>query len=50
MTDRLFPPTIEEQCQSAMDRIFHYVNRAAGQHLHHIRSGFAEALARLGVV
>jgi len=47
---QLFPPTIDEQCKAAMERIVHYLNRAAGQHTHHIRMGFAVLRVQMGVV
>jgi len=50
MTHRLFPPTIEEMCQSAMERITHFINRSAGQHGYHIRAGFQVLRHELGVV
>lgn len=50
MTPSLFPPTTDEMCQAAMERITHYLNRAAGQHTHHIRVGFAVLRVQMGVV
>lgn len=50
MTPSLFPPTTDEMCQAAMERIVHYINRAAGQHGHHIRAGFDVLRVQMGAV
>ena len=46
----LFVSPIEVQCAAAMERIAHYINRAAGQHGHHIRVVFAVLRVQMGVV
>ncbi len=50
MKPDLFVSPIEVQCAAAMERIAHYINRAAGQHGHHIRMGFVVLRSQLGGV
>ena len=49
MKPDLFISPIEVQCAAAMERIVHYINRAAGQHSHHVRAGFEMLRHQLGV-
>lgn len=50
MKPDLFISPIEVQCAAAMERLVHYINRAAGQHGHHIRVGFQVLRVQMGVV
>ena len=50
MKPDLFISPTQAPCAAAMERIAHYLNRAAGQHTHHIRVGFAVLRVQMGVV
>ncbi len=41
ITPDLFPPSIEEMCRLAMERIVVWINRSAGQHARRMREAWS---------